>query len=168
MVVATGTRAAIPPIDGLREAEPWTNREATTAKEVPERLAILGGGVVGVEMAQAWSSLGSQVTVIERGDRLIAREEPFASEHVGAGAARAGRGRPARHEANGVRAEDGEVELELDDGGPVRADELLVAVGRRPNTEDIGLETVGLEPGKPIEVDDSMRAPATGCTRSAT
>src|SRR5829696_5009789 len=82
VVVATGTAPLIPPIDGLREAEPWTNREATTAKEVPDRLAILGGGVVAVEMAQAYSSLGSQVTVIERADRLIAREEPFASEHV--------------------------------------------------------------------------------------
>ena len=82
VVVATGSSPLIPPIDGLREAEPWTNREATTAKEVPGRLAILGGGVVGVEMAQAYSSLGSTVTLIERGDRLIAREEPFASDDV--------------------------------------------------------------------------------------
>ena len=82
VVVATGSSPLIPPIDGLREAEPWTNREATTAKEVPGRLAILGGGVVGVEMAQAYSSLGSQVTLIERGDRLIPREERFASDDV--------------------------------------------------------------------------------------
>src|SRR4029079_2518523 len=82
VVVATGSSPLIPPIDGLREARPWTNRDATTAKEVPARLAILGGGVVGVEMAQAYSSLGSKVTLIERGDRLIAREEPFASDDV--------------------------------------------------------------------------------------
>ncbi|MEA2365831.1 MAG: hypothetical protein QOI32_1343, partial [Thermoleophilaceae bacterium] len=82
VVVATGSSPLIPPIDGLREAKPWTNREATTAKAVPARLAILGGGVVGVEMAQAYSSLGAAVTLIERGDRLIAREEPFASDLV--------------------------------------------------------------------------------------
>src|SRR5919201_1937358 len=82
VVVATGSSPLIPPIDGLRDAEPWTNRDATTAKEVPGRLAILGGGVVGVEMAQAYSSFGSSVTLIERADRLIAREEPFASDDV--------------------------------------------------------------------------------------
>ena len=81
-MVATGSSAAMPPIDGLREAKPWTNREATTAKQVPARLLILGGGVVGVELAQAWSSLGSQVTLIEAATALIAREEPFASEQV--------------------------------------------------------------------------------------
>jgi dihydrolipoamide dehydrogenase len=82
VVVATGTGALIPPIDGLREARPWTNREITTAKEVPARLAILGGGVVGVEMAQAWRSLGAQVTLIEAMDRLIGREEELASRQV--------------------------------------------------------------------------------------
>src|SRR4029078_11364310 len=79
---AAERRPLLPRIAGRGEAEPWTNREATTAEEVPGRLAILGGGVVGVEMAQAYSSLGSTVTVIERGDRLIPREEPFASDDV--------------------------------------------------------------------------------------
>ena len=160
VVVATGTAPLIPPIDGLREAEPWTNREATTAKEVPDRLAILGGGVVAVEMAQAYSSLGSQVTVIERADRLIAREEPFASEHVLEALRENGVDVRLGTSATAVRAENGEVTVELDDGGPVRADQLLVAVGRRLNTDDIGLDTVGLEPGKPIDVDDSMRSEA--------
>src|SRR5918997_1866063 len=82
VVVATGTNAFMPPIDGLREAKPWTNREATTSKRVPERLVILGGGVVGVEMAQAYRSLGARVTLIEGSDRLIGREEPFAADHV--------------------------------------------------------------------------------------
>ncbi|MET0512739.1 MAG: FAD-dependent oxidoreductase, partial [Thermoleophilaceae bacterium] len=82
VVVATGTGALVPPIDGLREARPWTNREGTTAKQVPERHVILGGGVVGVEMAQAYRYLGAQVTLVEAADRLIAREEPFASEQV--------------------------------------------------------------------------------------
>ncbi|MEA2363644.1 MAG: hypothetical protein QOD71_2789, partial [Thermoleophilaceae bacterium] len=82
VVVATGSGPLMPPIDGLQDARPWTNREATTAKQPPGRLTILGGGVVGVELAQAWRSLGSQVTLIERGDRLIPREEPFASDDV--------------------------------------------------------------------------------------
>ncbi len=82
VVVATGSTATVPDIPGLREAQPWTSREATTAKAVPARLAILGGGVVGVEMAQAFGALGSHVTLIHRGERLIAREEPFAGEQV--------------------------------------------------------------------------------------
>ena len=159
VVVATGSSPLIPPIDGLREAEPWTNREATTAKEVPARLAILGGGVVGVEMAQAYSSLGSTVTVIERGDRLIPREEPFASDDVEQSLRENGVDVMLGTSAASVSAENGEVTLELDQGGPVRADELLVAIGRKLNSDEIGVDTVGLEPGKPIEVDDSMRSP---------
>src|SRR4051812_25153272 len=159
VVVATGSSPLIPPIDGLREAKPWTNREATTAKEVPGRLAILGGGVVGVEMAQAYSSLGSQVTLIERGDRLIAREEPFASDDVEQSLREKGVDVMIGTGATAVRAEGGEVTIELDQGGPVRADELLVAIGRKLNSDDIGLDSFGLEPGKPVEVDDSMRSP---------
>jgi pyruvate/2-oxoglutarate dehydrogenase complex dihydrolipoamide dehydrogenase (E3) component len=158
VVVATGTSALLPPIDGLREAKPWTNRDATTSKRVPERLVILGGGVVGVEMAQAYRSLGAQVTLIEAADRLIAREEPFASDHVEQGLRELGVDVQLGAKATAVRADGGEVEVQLDSGGPARGEELLVAVGRRLNTEDIGLDTIGLEPGKPIEVDDSMRA----------
>jgi pyruvate/2-oxoglutarate dehydrogenase complex dihydrolipoamide dehydrogenase (E3) component len=157
VVVATGTTALLPPIDGLREAKPWTNREATT-KQVPERLVILGGGVVGVEMAQAHRSLGAQVTLIEAADRLIAREEPFASDHVEQGLRELGVDVQVNVKATAVRSTGDGVELELESGGPARGDELLVAVGRRLNTDDIGLDTIGLEPGKPIEVDDSMRA----------
>ncbi len=109
-------------------------------------------------MAQAYSSLGSQVTLIERGDRLIPREEPFASDDVEQSLREQGVDVRLGTSATAVRAEGGEVTLELDDGGPVRADELLVAIGRRLNTDDIGLDTVGLEPGKAIKVDDSMRA----------
>jgi pyruvate/2-oxoglutarate dehydrogenase complex dihydrolipoamide dehydrogenase (E3) component len=119
---------------------------------------ILGGGVVGVEMAQAYRSFGSQVTLIEAADRLIAREEPFASEHVEQGLRELGVDVHVGVKATAVRASDGEVEVELETGGPARGDELLVAIGRRPNTTGIGLESVGLEPGKPIAVDDSMRA----------
>ena len=158
VVVAAGSSAAVPPIDGLRDAKPWTSREATTAKEVPERLAILGGGVVGVEMAQAWSSLGSRVTLVEAADRLLAQEERFAGEEVGSALHERGVDVQLGAKATAVRARDGEVELELETGGPVRGDELLVAIGRKPRTDDLGLESVGLEPGESIEVDDRMRA----------
>ena len=158
VIVATGTGALIPPIDGLRESAPWTNREVTTAKQAPARLAVLGGGVVGVEMAQAWRTLGSQVTLIEAVDRLIAREEPFASEQVAESLREAGVDVRLGREATAVSRSDGEVTIELEDGPAVAADELLVAIGRRPQTDDLGLESVGLEAGKSIEVDDSMRA----------
>jgi pyruvate/2-oxoglutarate dehydrogenase complex dihydrolipoamide dehydrogenase (E3) component len=114
--------------------------------------------VVGVEMSQGWSSLGSQVTLIEAADRLIADEEPFASQDVADGLHERGVDVRVGVTATAVRAAGGEVEVELETGGPVRADELLVAIGREPVTDDIGLDTVGLEPGEPIEVDDSMRA----------
>ena len=158
VVVATGSSATIPDVPGLRDAEPWTNIEATTAKEVPPRLLVLGGGVVGVEMAQAWSALGSQVTLVHRGDRLIEREEPFAAEQV-ADALREG-GVDLRLETSIASvSRNGAVRAELDRGAPVEADELLVAIGRTPRTRDIGLETVGLEPGKHVEVDESLRVP---------
>jgi dihydrolipoamide dehydrogenase len=159
VVVATGSGPAMPPIDGLKEAKPWTNREATTSKEVPERMTILGGGVVGVEMAQAWSSLGSAITVIEGGERVLAKEEPFASEDVERSLTEQGVEIRKGVKATAVRSEGGEVVVELDSGDAIAGDELLVAVGRRPNTNDLGLETIGLEPGKPIEVDDFMRRP---------
>jgi pyruvate/2-oxoglutarate dehydrogenase complex dihydrolipoamide dehydrogenase (E3) component len=158
VVVATGSDALIPPIDGLREAKPWTNREATISKQVPARLVVLGGGVVGVELAQAWRTLGSRVTLIEAADRLIAREEQFAGDQVEQSLRERGVDVQIGVKAVAVRARDGEVDVELESGGPVRGDELLVAIGRRPNTAELGLDTVGLEPGRPIEVDDSMRA----------
>ena len=158
VVVATGSTATIPDVPGLRDAEPWTNVQATTAKKVPGRLLVLGGGVVGVEMAQAWSALGSEVTLVHRGDRLIEREEPFASEQV-AEALRDG-GVDVRLETSVASvSRNGAVRAELDRGAPVEADELLVAIGRTPRTSDVGLETVGIEPGKHLEVDESLRVP---------
>jgi dihydrolipoamide dehydrogenase len=158
VVVATGSAATIPPVPGLADAGPWTNIEATTAKHVPGRLFVLGGGVVGVEMAQAWSSLGSRVTLVHRGDRLIEREEPFASEQV-ADALRAAGVDVRLETAVASVARNGTVRVELDDGEAVEADELLVAIGRTPRTTDIGLESVGLEPGGHLRVDESLRVP---------
>ena len=159
VVIATGTTATVPPVPGLREARPWTSREATSAVAAPRRLLVMGGGVVAVEMAQAWSALGSQqVTVLERGPGLLARTEPFAGELVRAGLERAG-----VEVRTGVSVEavarpvaGGPVTATLSDGTTVVADELLAAVGRSPATADLGVQTVGLEPGQPLQVDDTM------------
>ena len=159
VVVATGRVPFLPPIPGLAEAGAWTNREATTAKAAPRRLVILGGGVVGVELAQAWASLGSQVTVIEGGPRLISREEPFASEQVEASLRAAGVDVRTGAKAERV-ARNGSVSVTLADGSVAEGDELLVSVGRRPATAELGLETIGLEPGKAIEVADDLRSAA--------
>lgn len=158
VVVAVGSGSLVPPIPGLAEARPWSNREVTTAKDVPARLLILGGGVVGSEMAQAYATLGATVTLLEGGPRLLAREEPFAGEQVAE--ALRGRGVDVRVGAKAVsvhRADGAEVTVELEDGSSVAGDELLVAVGRRALTDDLGLESVGLEPGGTIEVDDHLR-----------
>jgi dihydrolipoamide dehydrogenase len=164
VIVATGSRPAIPSIEGLAGAGPWTNREATTAGAAPARLLILGGGVAGVELAQAWSTLGSAVTVIEPGPRLIAREEVFAAEEV-TSALRA-RGADVRLDTQGRRVtrdgERGPVTLTLEDSEALVGDEILVAAGRIPNTDGIGLEGLGLEPGKAISVDGNLRAGVEG------
>jgi dihydrolipoamide dehydrogenase len=158
VVLATGSRALIPPVPGLAEARPWTNVEATTAKHVPESLAILGGGVVGVEMAQAWSALGSHVTLVQNGPALIEREEPFAGEQLAA-ALRDG-GVDLRLETTAAAvSRNGQVRTELQDGSVVESEELLVAIGRQPRSDDVGLETIGLEPGKHVSVDESLRVP---------
>jgi pyruvate/2-oxoglutarate dehydrogenase complex dihydrolipoamide dehydrogenase (E3) component len=160
VVVATGTSAAIPPIDGLRDIAVWDSRDITSAQEVPARLVVLGGGVVGVEMAQAFRWLGvDEVTVVEMADRLLATEEPFVGEQLQD--AFEADGITVHVDAEAVRAErdkDGPVTLTLADGTDLIADEILVATGRRSNTGDLGLETVGLEPDRPIETDDQLRA----------
>src|SRR5262249_51925563 len=154
----TGSRASIPPVPGLREAQPWTNREATTAQQVPPRLLIVGGGVVGVEMAQAWTSYGTRVTLVEHGERLIAREEDLASAAVADSLTARGVDRRLGAEiASARRDPDGTAVLTLGDGEELHAEELLVAAGRAPRTATLGLETVGLEPGGWIEVDAHLQ-----------
>ena len=159
VVVATGSGPVVPPIPGLAEARSWGNREATTAKEVPETLVILGGGVVGVELAQAWSSLGSRVTLLEGAPRVIVREEPFASAEVEAALVEAGVEVRTGSRAVAVSRDDGGVTVELEGGSSAHGAELLVAVGRRPHTDELGLETIGLEAGKPVEVGSNLRSP---------
>src|ERR1035437_10287515 len=158
VVVAVGSGAAMPPIPGLREIAPWTNREGTPAQGAPRRLTILGGGVVGCELAQAWSSLGSEVTIVEALARLLSREEPFAGGPLAAGLRERGVGVRVGVKATGVGRDGwGVFELTLEDGDLVRSDQLLVAVGRRPHTDELGLESVALESGATIPVDDQMR-----------
>jgi pyruvate/2-oxoglutarate dehydrogenase complex dihydrolipoamide dehydrogenase (E3) component len=160
VVIAVGSGAAMPPLNGLKELPPWTSREGTTAKQVPERLTVLGGGVVGCELAQAWSSLGSVVVLVEALPRLLTGEEPVSGERL-ADSLRA-RGVDVRLGAKAVAVErdaGGQFTLTLEDGTRLESDELLVAVGRKPHTDDLGLETVDLEPGKTIHVDDRMRVP---------
>ncbi len=159
VVVATGTGAAIPPIPGLADVTAWTNRDATTAASVPARLVVLGGGVVGVELAQAWASLGSSVTLVEAAPRILPREEPFASEDVVNGLRERGIDVREGISATAAAREGGDVVLTLEGGESVVGDEILVAVGRRPLTGDIGLDTVGLEPDGYMETDDQLRVP---------
>jgi dihydrolipoamide dehydrogenase len=161
VAAATGTHAVIPPIPGLADARPWNNRDATAAKDIPRRLLVLGGGAVGLEMAQAFSRLGAEaVTVVEASPRLLAREEPFAGDEIRDAFAREGIEVITGRKVTAVQRHgvDGPVHATLDDGAALVADEILVAVGRRPATGEIGLETVGLPPGRFITVDDRLRA----------
>jgi len=150
----------MPPVDGLESVLAWNNRDAPTSKRIPPSMVVLGGGPVGCELAQAWSTLGTEVTLVEGGEHLLSREEPFAGEQVAA----------ALHERHGidvrtgvqaqrVHSSEAGVTVELGDGTTVEAAEILVAVGRKPRTEGIGLDTVGAEPGKGgfLETDDRLR-----------
>jgi dihydrolipoamide dehydrogenase len=176
-VVATGSGAAMPPIDGLDSVAAWNNRDATTANPVPTSMVVLGGGPVGSELAQAWSTLGTRVTLIEGEEHLLPREEPFAGEQV-ADSLRDAYGVDVR---TGVLAQKvaglpthptstppqwGEspmrragVEVQLNDDSVVTAEELLVAVGRKPRIDGIGLESVEVEPGERgfLETDERLR-----------
>ena len=157
VVLATGTTATIPPVPGLREAHPWTSREVTNAEKAPRRLIVLGGGVVGCEMAQAMRGLGAEeVTIVQHGPRLLPRAEPAASELLRSSFEAAGITVLTGRTATEVRRPAGEVTLVLDDGREIVGDELLVATGRTPSSGALGLETVGLEPGQYVTVDDAM------------
>ena len=161
VVIATGTSAAIPPIPGLRESAPWENRAITAVKQVPRRLLVLGGGAIGAEMAQAMRRLGSdEVTIVEGLERLVPREEPVAGIELAEAFTAEGITVITGVAMSAVRraGTDGPVTATLADGRELVADEILVAVGRRPATSDLGLEVVGLEPGKSVAVDDQLRA----------
>ncbi len=159
VVIAVGSGALFPPIPGLGEAHAWSNREITTAHEVPNRLIVLGGGVVGVEMAQAWRSLGSEVALVEALDRLIAREEDSASEQLHEALESDGIAVHLGAKATRVQRDGDAITVQLESGVEVTGDRLLVAIGRKPLTEGLGLESVGLPGEGYIEVDDHLRVP---------
>jgi len=157
VVLDTGTEPAVPPIDGLAGTPYWTNREVMRVREAPASLVVLGGGPIGCELAQAFARFGSRVTLVEAEERLLGPEEPEAAEVVT---------RILRAEGVDVRvgaeltrvAHDGGFVLEVG-GDTLSADHLLVAVGRKPNLDDIGLETVGLSPdAEHLETDERLRA----------
>ena len=160
VAISTGSDAVIPPIDGLREATPWTSREATSAEELPDSLAVIGGGVVAVEMATAYAALGSTVTVIARSG-LLGGMERFAGERVAAGLKELGVDVRTDTGTTSVRRGADGVTITLDGGEEITATEVLAATGRSPRSGDIGLEVVGLEPGRWIETDDTLRVPGS-------
>ncbi|MGH3740150.1 MAG: dihydrolipoyl dehydrogenase family protein [Micromonosporaceae bacterium] len=159
VVVGAGTAPVIPPIEGLADTPYWTNRHALEAKELPSTLVVLGGGVVGTELAQAYARFGVAVRVAEAADRLLELEEPEASD-VASRALEAD-GVEVRTSSRGVRVayREGEFTLTLDKGDELTGERLLVAVGRKPNLADLGVEAVGLDPhDRMLRVDDRMRA----------
>jgi pyruvate/2-oxoglutarate dehydrogenase complex dihydrolipoamide dehydrogenase (E3) component len=163
VVVAVGTAPFVPPIDGLADSDPWTNRDATQVREVPGSLVVLGGGPVGAELAQAFATLGARVTLLERESHLLGRDEPFAAALVREGLERDGVDVLVDCVAERVeRGGDGRVRVTTSTHGLVEADEILVASGRRQVTDSLGLESIGLGgdadgPPKPIEVGDDLR-----------
>ncbi|MEV4233438.1 NAD(P)/FAD-dependent oxidoreductase, partial [Streptomyces bobili] len=157
VAVCTGTRAVLPDLPGLAEVGPWTSREATSAQSVPGRLVVVGGGVVATEMATAWQALGSQVTLLVRGKGLLNRMEPFAGELVAEALTAAGADVRTGTSVKSVTRADGTVVVVTDTGDRIEADEILFATGRAPRTDDLGLDTVGLQPGSWLPVDDSLR-----------
>lgn len=153
VVIATGSDAMIPDIKGIRDVSPWTSRDATSAQKVPESLVIVGGGVVACEMATAWSTLGSKVTLTSR-SRLLNRVEPFAGELVAESLKSLGV--EIRLGVSPVSvSRSGNLKVEFDDQSTVSASEILIATGRIPRTKNMGLETVGLTDGW-LPVDETL------------
>jgi pyruvate/2-oxoglutarate dehydrogenase complex dihydrolipoamide dehydrogenase (E3) component len=160
IVIATGSDPFVPPVPGLRDLDGyWTNREATALTEVPRRLLVLGGGPVGVEMGQAIHRMGAEVVLVEGMDHLLPKEPAPLGEGLAEALTKEGIELRFGQHAEAARQDDGDFVLSFADGEEIRGDRLLVATGRRPRTEGIGLETVGVEPGeRGIEVDSRLRA----------
>ncbi|PKW11506.1 dihydrolipoamide dehydrogenase [Streptomyces sp. 1222.5] len=161
VAVSTGTRAQLPDLPGLADVKPWTSREATSAQAAPGRLIVVGGGVVATEMATAWQALGSRVTLLVRGKGLLNRMEPFAGELVAEALTEAGVDVRTGTSVESVSRANGTVVAVTGTGDRIEADEILFATGRAPHTDDLGLESVGLEPGSWLETDDSLLVTGT-------
>jgi pyruvate/2-oxoglutarate dehydrogenase complex dihydrolipoamide dehydrogenase (E3) component len=159
VVIATGSDPAVPPIAGLDALDYWTNREATAVKELPQRLLILGGGPVGVELGQVFARFGVSVVIVEAEQRLLPREGEGASAAIADAMTAEGIDVRLGRVANEAATEDGDFLLRFEDGEELRGDRLLVATGRRPRIDGLGLDKVGIEPGKAgVEVDERLRA----------
>jgi dihydrolipoamide dehydrogenase len=160
VVVATGSTSLLPDIPGLREIEPWTSRDATSVRDVPASLAIIGGGVVGAEMATAYAGFGTKVTLIAR-STLLERMEPFAAELVEASLERLGVKVLLDCEVTSAHRTEKNAVLALSDGGRVVAEQVLVAIGRTARTIDLGLDRIGFQPGAWLGVDDTLLVKGT-------
>jgi len=160
IVIATGSSPAVPPVPGLRELDGvWGTREATSMKAVPRRLLVLGGGPAGVELAQVVRRLGGEAVIIEGAERMLPREPAALGEALGGALRRDGIELVLGTHATAAQRDGNDYVLHLDDGTDVRGDRLLVATGRRPRVDGIGLDTVGVEPGPHgIRVDEHLRA----------
>lgn len=159
VALCTGSRASIPAIPGLAEADPWTTKDATRAEQIPGSMIVLGGGAAGCELATAYAALGCTVTVVEAAERLLPNLEPFAGQAVAASLRTLGatvltgvKALSASRTATGVTLSTSQ--------GDVAGDVILVATGREPRTSDVGLDTIGLETGRYLTVDDSCRVTA--------
>ncbi|AYY13222.1 NAD(P)/FAD-dependent oxidoreductase [Actinobacteria bacterium YIM 96077] len=159
VVLAAGTSPIIPPIDGLAGTPYWTNRQALEAAEVPESLLVLGGGAIGLELAQAYARFGSRVTVVEAQDRVLPGEEPEASRIARTALEADGIAVHTDSRAAKVGRDGDRFTLTLQDGSGLDAERLLVSVGRRADLGRLGVDTVGLDPSAPrVAVDDRLRA----------
>ena len=159
LMVSTGSLPQIPPIDGLDSVEPWTSREGTSASEVPESLVVVGGGAVGCELAQFYSRLGSEVTIVQSGDYLLPRMDRDAGDLLGQLFVEEGIHLCLNGRAQRVEGGPGGYRLELEGREPIESTHLMIATGRKPNVEGFGLENLGLDIGRGgIEVDERLRA----------
>jgi pyruvate/2-oxoglutarate dehydrogenase complex dihydrolipoamide dehydrogenase (E3) component len=159
VVINCGTVPVVPPVQGLSALPYWTNREAIESELVPGSLLVLGGGAIGLELAQVFARFGSKVTVVEGLDRLVPMEEPEASELIASVFAHEGIEVRIGNAVTGARQDGADLVLELADGSEVSGERLLVATGRRTNLAPLGLDTVGLDPAaRWIDVDEHMRA----------
>ncbi|HWM16395.1 MAG TPA: NAD(P)/FAD-dependent oxidoreductase [Microbacterium sp.] len=160
VAVATGSASLLPDIPGLREIDPWTSRDATSAHAIPDSLAIIGGGVVGAELATAYAGFGTKVTLIVR-STLLAHMEPFARDMAEASLTKLGVTIRTGIEVTAAHRTERNAVLALSGGGRVVAEQVLVAIGRTARTTDLGLERIGFEPGAWLGVDDTLLVKGT-------
>ncbi|KAB2365384.1 NAD(P)/FAD-dependent oxidoreductase [Actinomadura montaniterrae] len=163
LVLCTGSEPVIPPVDGLADVPLWTSDGALSVPDLPRRLVVLGGGPVGCELAQVYAAFGSQVSVVEASGRLLTAEAPFAGEVLADALRRMGVDLRLGADLSHVERKESGLRLWLSDGGTLDADRILVAAGRRPRVEGLGLETLGVatSPGHGVPVDETCRVPSS-------